>query len=448
MARQKTELAIGGMHCATCAVNIETILKDLPGVESVSVNYATEKATVEYDDKLVDLSGISGEVHSIGYTASEITDESKAFEEEEQIRAADLKALWTKFLVSITLGVIIFLGSFPMWFPWLPSFLNNNYVLMLLAAPVEFWAGLTFHKAALASLRHKTTDMNTLISLGTLVAFTYSAVITVFPQAGMVEGGMVMVYYDTAAIIIALIILGRYLEARAKGRAGAAIKKLIGLQAKTAHIIRDGTEREVALEDINPGDIILVRPGEKVPVDGVIIEGESSVDESMLTGEPLPVDKGPEDTVIGATINVTGSFKFKATKVGRETALAQIIALVQEAQGTKAPVQRLADRVTAVFVPGVIGIAALTFIIWLIAGPSGQAFNIAVLNAVAVLVIACPCALGLATPTAIMVGTGVGAERGILIRGAEALESVLKADTAVFDKTGTKLKANPTSRTS
>ncbi|MFH1736344.1 MAG: cation transporter, partial [Actinomycetota bacterium] len=287
MARQKTELAIGGMHCATCAVNIESILKDLPGVESVSVNYATEKATVEYDDRLVDLAGISGEVSSIGYSASEIADESKAFEEEEQIRSAELKVLWTKFLVSITLGIIIFLGSFPMWFPWIPAFLNNHYVLMLLAAPVEFWAGLTFHKAALVSLRHKTTDMNTLISLGTLVAFTYSAVITVFPQTGRIEGGMVMVYYDTAAIIIALIILGRYLEAKAKGRAGAAIKKLIGLQAKTAHVIHDGTEREVALEDINPGDIILVRPGEKVPVDGVIIEGESSVDESMLTGEPL-----------------------------------------------------------------------------------------------------------------------------------------------------------------
>jgi Cu+-exporting ATPase len=318
----------------------------------------------------------------------------------------------------------------------------NSLLQLLLETPVQFWIGWQFYQGALAAARHRTTNMNTLIAVGTSAAYIYSVTATFFPRLFEIQGYSAHVYYDTAAAIIVLILLGRLLEARAKGHTSEAIKKLMGLKPKTARVIREGREEDIPVDEVEMGDMVLVRPGERIPADGVIREGYSSVDESMVTGETIPVEKRAGDEVIGATVNKTGTFRFETTRVGRETVLSQIITMVQQAQGTKPPIARLADKIASIFVPAVMGIATVTFLVWLFLGPE-PALTYAVLNFIAVLIIACPCALGLATPTSIMVGTGKGAEYGILIRGGESLETAHKIDTIVFDKTGTLTKGQP-----
>ena len=342
----------------------------------------------------------------------------------------------------MVLSIPVLIGSFPDWFPWAPAILSNPFVLLLLTTPVQFWVGWQFHRGFWATLTHRTADMNTLVSIGTNAAYLYSVALTFFPSVIAPKGMEAMTYYDTAAILMTLIIMGRWFEAKAKARTSEAIKKLMGLQPRTARVIRAGQEQDISVEEVRAGDLVLVRPGEKVPVDGIVREGRSALDESMLTGESLPVERGPGDQVIGATLNKTGSFKFEATKVGRETVLAQIIRLVEQAQGSKAPIQRLVDKIAGVFVPIVIVVAAVTFGVWLLFGPE-PAFLFALSNSVAVLVIACPCALGLATPTSIMVGTGKGAEHGVLIKNAESLERAYRVGVIVFDKTGTLTVGKP-----
>ncbi|MEE8429120.1 MAG: heavy metal translocating P-type ATPase, partial [Gammaproteobacteria bacterium] len=439
----KISLPIGGMTCASCVSNVEGVLADVPGVTSVSVNLATEKATVDYVPGVADLDDFKKAVAESGYLVLEIAESADGETMEDRERAArekEMKTLTRKFLFAAILSIPIFLGSYPEWFPWLPQLLKNWVFVFILVTPVQFWAGWQFYRGAWAAAKHKTSDMNTLIAIGTSAAYLYSAAVTFAPQ--LFPEGMDTVYYDTSSIIIGLILLGRIMEARAKGQTSEAIRKLIGLQAKTARVIRDGQEVDIPIVDVIADDIVLVRPGEKVPVDGEITEGYSTLDESMVTGESLPVDKKVGDEVIGATINRTGAFKFKATKVGKETMLSQIIKLVEDAQGSKAPIQRLVDKVTSVFVPIVLVIATITAIVWLFFGPQ-PALNFALVNFVAVLIIACPCALGLATPTSIMVGTGKGAENGVLIRGGEALETAHKINSIIFDKTGTLTKGEP-----
>ena len=441
---QRVAIPISGMTCAACVAKIEKALNGLDGVIEAGVNFGVEKATVEYLPQQLKVVDIKRAIDELGYKSLNIETESTVDREREE-RQNEIKKLFRFFIFSVVLSIPIFFGS-AKWIPWVPAALQNFYVLFALATPVQFLAGWRFYKGAMASLRHKTADMNTLIAVGTSAAYLYSVAVTFFQsyfepyfEARNLE---LHVYYETAVIIITLILLGRLLEAKAKGRTSEAIKKLMGLQAKTARVLRDGEEIDIPVEEVKIGDLVVVRPGEKIPVDGVIKEGYSAVDESMLTGESMPVDKKAGDEVIGATINKTGAFKFEAIKVGKETALAQIIQLVDEAQGSKAPIQRLADVISAYFVPIVITISVLTFIVWYFAGPP-PAFLYALLNLVAVLIIACPCALGLATPTAIMVGTGRGAENGVLIKGGESLETAHKIDTIVFDKTGTLTKGEP-----
>ena len=440
---EKVTLNIGGMTCASCVGNVEAALQHVDGVLSATVNLATERATAEFLPGVVTIADLRRAVQGVGYTVESVQGEETAQEDVERLaRTKETRRLRNKFAVAAVLGAVIFLGSFDEWFPWMPSVLQNWYALWALATPVQFWAGAQFYRGAWGALQHKTTNMNTLIAVGTSVAYFYSAAATLFPDFFATAGSDAKVYFDTAAIIIALILLGRFLEARAKGQTSEAIRKLMGLQPPTARLVRDGQEVDVPVEEVVPGDVVLVRPGERIPVDGEVIEGASSVDESMLTGESMPVEKGPGTAVFGATINRMGSFKFRATKVGRDTVLAQIVRMVQEAQGSKAPIQRLADVVASYFVPVVIGIALVTFVVWLFAGPA-PALTFALLNLVAVLIIACPCALGLATPTAIMVGTGKGAEQGVLIRSAEALETAHKVHAVVLDKTGTLTRGRP-----
>ena len=328
------------------------------------------------------------------------------------------------------------------WFPWVPGILRNPLLLWALATPVQFIMGIQFYKGAWGALKHGSADMNTLVAVGTSAAYFYSVAAAIAPSYFRGAGVHPDVYFDTSAMIIVLILFGRTLEARAKGRTSEAIRKLMGLRPATARVTRDGVDIDIPVEDVVVGDILLVRPGEKIPADGTVVEGKSTVDESMITGESFPASKGPGDEVIGATINRSGSFKFRAEKVGRETALAQIIRLVEQAQGSKAPIQRLADVIAGYFVPTVIGIAVVTFIVWFVFGPAPR-LTFALLNFVAVMIIACPCALGLATPTAVMVGTGRGATQGILIKGGETLETTHKVDTVVFDKTGTLTRGEP-----
>ncbi len=351
-------------------------------------------------------------------------------------------ALQIKVVVSLILGGLILWGSFPGLMNSAPLILQNFYLQLLLATPVQFWAGWEFYQATMPALRRRSANMDTLVALGTSVAYGYSAFVTIFPQVIQRIGVQPSPYFDVATIIIALILLGRYFEAKAKAGTSEAIKKLIGLQAKTARVVINGKETDIPIDQVVIGNIIRVRPGEKIPVDGVIEEGESSVDESMITGESIPKDKTKADFVIGATINKTGTFTFRATKVGKNTMLAQIIKLVQEAQASKAPIQRIADLISSYFVPIVIMLAVATFVVWYIFGPA-PAFLYAMLNTVAVLIIACPCAMGLATPTAIMVGIGKGAESGILIKDAQSLETAHKINAVIFDKTGTLTKGKP-----
>ncbi|MEK7558910.1 MAG: heavy metal translocating P-type ATPase [Patescibacteria group bacterium] len=450
MTEVKKSYPVRGMHCASCVRVIEKSLKRTPGVMDAVVNLATEKATVTYDPDTCREEQIVSAVSNVGYKV--VTEHNAVSEDQEEIeKAKELKKLRNKVAVSLFLGGFIFWGSFPGLINTAPELLKNFWVQLLLATPVQFWAGWDFYRATIPALKHRTANMDTLVALGTTVAYLYSAFVTFFPNIVMNLGLEAMPYFDVATIVIGLILLGRYFEARAKGQTSEAIKKLIGMQAKTARVISDGSPRftveaekevDIPIEQVVIGDVIRVRPGEKIPVDGILLEGNSSVDESMITGESIPVDKAKGDTVVGATINKSGTFTYKAAKVGQDTMLAQIIKLVQEAQGSKAPIQRVADLISSYFVPIVIMLAFATFGVWYVFGPS-PALLFALLNTVAVLIIACPCAMGLATPTAIMVGTGLGAEKGILIKDAQSLEIAHKVNTVVFDKTGTLTKGKP-----
>ena len=438
----KVEIPIQGIQCASCVQTIEKSLIQAPGVVKASVNMASETASVEYLPSVTSVAEITKAIESSGYRVLEIPDEKDLEDFEKVAREREYKKLKTKFLLGLALGLLIMLGSMPRLFPWVPAFLNNYFVLLVLATPVQFWIGWQFYRGAGSALRHKRANMNTLVAVGTSAAYLFSLAATLFP-AFFESGGLKPdVYFDTSAMIIVLILLGKLLEARAKGRTSEAIKKLAGLQPKTARVLKAGKEVDIPIKEVQVEDEILVRPGEKIPVDGIVTRGQSSVDESMLTGESMPVKKVVGDEVIGATLNKTGSFYFTATKVGKATALSQIIKLVRDAQGQKAPIQRLADIIAGYFVPVVIAIAVLTFVVWMFLGPDPK-FTFALLNFVAVLIIACPCALGLATPTAILVGTGKGAENGILIKGGESLETAHKLDAIVFDKTGTLTKGEP-----
>lgn len=438
----RIDLPIGGMSCASCAATIEQGLADLKGVEKVNVNFATEKATIEYLPTKTNLEEIKHAIEATGYKVLGAPSLEQDIDQEKEIREKEYKKLKTKFSAGLILGFLVLLGSMRHWFPWVPEFLSNFYVLWAIATPVQFWIGGQFYRGAWGAFKHRRADMNTLIAVGTSAAYLYSVAATLVPSFFYAGGIDPVVYFDTSAMIIVLILFGRLLEARAKGQTSDAIKKLAGLQPKSARIIRDGREIDIPVKEVLKGDMVVVRPGEKIPVDGTVKEGRSAVDESMISGESLPVQKGPGSEVISATINKTGSFRFQATKVGKDTVLAQIIKLVEAAQGSKAPIQRLADVISGYFVPVVILIAILTFIIWLGFGPK-PSLTLALLNFVAVMIIACPCALGLATPTAVMVGTGKGAENGILIKGGESLETAHKLDTIVFDKTGTLTKGEP-----
>jgi P-type Cu+ transporter len=429
----RVEIPVTGMTCASCVGRVERAFEKVPGVLEANVNLASEKATVRYVAGEVERRDLQRAVEGAGYGLSR---------GEEHPGESEYEKLEDDFLLAAALTAVIFAGSLPMMLGFEPLVPMNwlSFVLLGLATPVQFWAGRRFYRGAWGALKHGQANMNTLVVMGTSAAYLYSAVATLAP--GLFAAGRADVYFDTSALIISLILLGRLLEARAKGRTDEAIKKLAGLQAKGARVVRGGEEFDVSVEDVRVGDIVVVRPGEKVPVDGRVVSGGSAVDESMITGESMPVAKREGDEVIGATMNTSGSFRFEATKVGEDTALHQIMRMVEEARGSKAPIQRLADRISAVFVPVVIGLAAVTFLIWLLFGPE-PALTFALLNTVAVLIIACPCAMGLATPTSIMVGTGKGAESGILVRGGEALEGAHKLDTVVLDKTGTLTRGEP-----
>ena len=441
----KAVYAVEGMTCASCVSRVEKALSGVEGVASADVNLATERATVTFNPEQTGYEKMARAVDAAGYRLVASEEGEEALDRERKRREREARLLKAKLIYSAASAVVIMVLSMGhMAIPGLSSLSQRTLflILFLLATPVQFGPGWTFYRGAWKAARHGTTDMNTLIAVGTTAAYGYSVLVTFFPSFISGTGLELAVYYDASATIIALILLGKYLEAKAKGRTSDAIRRLLDLQARTARVLRDGKERDIPVEEVRVGDTVIVRPGEKIPVDGEISEGRSVVDESMLTGEPLPVEKGPGDEVTGATVNGTGSFRFRVTRVGSDTVLAQIIKLVEEAQGSKAPIQRLADKVASVFVPVVISIAAVTFLVWLLTGPD-PSFNYALITAISVLVIACPCALGLATPTAIMVGTGKGAELGILIKGGEVLETAGRLDVVVFDKTGTLTSGSP-----
>jgi P-type Cu+ transporter len=444
---ENTNLKLRGMSCASCARNIEDSIRSVPGVNECNVNFGAEQATVTYDSRITDVAAIQEAVDAAGYSAVPMQDEIFAPEDdtERRERLVENRQLTRKVWISGIISAILVIGSLPMMtglpVPFIPAWMHNPWLQLVLTAPVLFWCGSSFFINAGKALKRHTATMDTLVAIGTGTAYLYSLFPTFFPQWFISQGLTPDVYFEAASVIIALILLGRLLENRAKGQTSEAIRKLMGLQAKTARVIRNNQEIDIPIAEVVFGDIILVRPGEKIPVDGEIVEGTSTIDEAMVTGESVPVKKRSGDEVIGATINKTGSFKFRATRVGKDTFLAQIVKLVQQAQGSKAPIQRLADRVTGWFVPAVIAIAIATFILW---------YNImgnvtmALITTVGVLIIACPCALGLATPTSIMVGTGKGAENGILIKGADSLEMAHKLRAIVLDKTGTITQGKPT----
>ena len=450
--REVVELPVTGMTCASCVRRVEKALAGVPGVREATVNLATEKARVVLEEIEPASAGLDpGElrtaVERAGYGVGEVrvdaafTSPSRAAEAEadvrEREREVELAGLKRKWIVSLLLGVAMMVE---MYAPFGLGMETVAPLLLIQATIVQFWAGATFYRTAWAALRHGGTNMSTLVAVGTSAAYGYSAFVTLWPDLGASLGFPFHLYYEVAVIVIALVLLGRWLELRAKKQTGAAIKALMGLRARTARVIRDGVERDLPVEEVRVGDLVRVRPGEKVPVDGVVVEGRSALDESMLTGESLPVDKGVGEEVIGATLNRTGGFVFRATRVGRDTTLSQIVRLVEEAQGSKAPMQRMVDTISGYFVSAVLGLAAVTFLVWLFLGPS---LIFALTATIAVLIIACPCALGLATPTAIMVGTGKAAENGILVRGGEALETTRKLDAIVLDKTGTLTRGEP-----
>ena len=437
----KKTYSIKGMHCASCVNVLERSLKKIDGVSDANVNLATEKATISFNLKKVNEKSLALAVSNAGYEMV-LEDENMQRDHMKMGKEEELKRLRNKVIVSLFLGSLILWGSFPGLMNTSPSILQNFSLQLLLALPVQFWAGLEFYKAAIPAFKHRNANMDTLVAIGTSVAFFYSLTVVLFPQVLKQIGVEAAPYFDVSTIIIGLILLGRYFEAKAKAGTSEAIKKLIGLSAKTARVVRSGKEIDISIEEVLLGDAIRVRPGEKIPVDGVILEGESSVDESMVTGESLPVEKVKGANVIGATINKQGTFVYKATKVGSDTMLSQIIKLVQEAQGSKAPIQRVADLISSYFVPIVIMLSLATFVVWFDFGPE-KGFIFALLSMVSVLIIACPCAMGLATPTAVMVGTGKGAENGILIKDAKSLEIAHKVNTVVFDKTGTLTNGKP-----
>jgi Cu+-exporting ATPase len=454
VAAGDADLLIRRLSDDSDAQRLQKALASMEGVLEAQVSYATERARLRYIPTIISQADLRRAISAAGFEAVETGGETE--DAEAKARQVEIDEQRRLLIIGLLFTVPLFLFSMGRDFGLLPSFfyvqslmvgmrespLWVSWVMLLLATPVQFYVGWQYYVGAYKALRNGSANMDVLIAMGSSVAYFYSIVITL----GLLGGH---VYYETAAVIITLIRLGKFLEARAKGRTSEAIKKLMGLRAKTARVVRDGQEMEVPVDDVRVGDLVLVRPGEKIAVDGVVVEGRSAVDESMLTGESLPVEKGPGDPVIGATLNKLGLLRFEATKVGRETALAQIIRLVEDAQGSKAPIQKLADQVSAVFVPVVISIATLTFLGWLIFGPplpvnaDVDNFTRALINAVAVLVIACPCAMGLATPTAVMVGTGKGAEMGILFRSSEALERAGNVSIVVLDKTGTITKGQP-----
>ncbi|MBI5001885.1 copper-translocating P-type ATPase [Candidatus Woesearchaeota archaeon] len=429
---KKVQLSISGMHCASCATILTKALTKVSGVTEATVNYSTERAVVSYDPQQTGVPAFINAIKGKGYTAT-VFDSAKGKDKEEHRRKKEIAETKQLFFIGLLFSLPAFLitSVFPSVGIEIPF---AEYIAWILASPVQFYVGWQFYRGTWHSLRNGSASMDTLIAIGTSAAYFYSIYVVLFqPELGQ--------YFEVGAILITFVMLGKYLEALAKGKTSAAIKKLMGLQPKTALVVRNGKQEEIPIDSVVVGDIVIVKPGQKIPVDGTIVDGHSSVDESMITGESIPVEKKKGDPVIGATINKTGSFRFKATKVGANTTLSQIVQLIEDAQAKKAPIQRFADAVSAYFVPIVIGIAILTFITWYFG--AGETFSFSLLTAVAVLVIACPCALGLATPTAIMVGTGKGAEKGVLIKGGDALEAAHKVRSVIFDKTGTITHGEP-----
>jgi Cu+-exporting ATPase len=454
----KAELAVSGMTCAACAGRVEKSLVRAAGVNSAGVNLATERATIDYDQSATDVDTLIEVVKNAGYGARNSSDRglsakaaTAAEAAESRVRREEYERLKRKFWIAAALSLPVLAIAMSHGRIRLLDFPGANWVELLFTTPVVVYCGAQFYRGAWAAFRHRAADMNTLIAIGTGAAYVYSVVATIWPTAFATPMTMdsgagtptAPVYFEAAGVIIALVLLGRMLESRAKGRTSEAIQHLMRLQAKTARIVRGGLEVEVEIDAVVPGDIIQVRPGERIPVDGLVTEGQSSVDESMLTGESLPVEKKAGDEVFGATMNATGAFRFEATRVGRDTTLQQIVRLVEQAQGSKAPIARMADVISGIFTPVVLCIAILTFAAWFVLAPVELRFTMALMNFVSVLIIACPCALGLATPTAIMVGTGRGAEEGVLIKGGESLEMTHRVDTVVLDKTGTITTGRP-----
>jgi Cu+-exporting ATPase len=441
-------MRIEGMNCASCVSHVEEALGEVQGVSKAAVNLATERATVDYLPDKISLADLEAAVRKAGYKAVAITDGAAGARGEQDARRRELIEMRRRLTVAATLTVpLLLLEMVPMLLPpvreWLTGVISTQtlwYLFFALATAVQFGPGWRFYRAGWAALRRGSPDMNTLVMIGTSAAYGYSVVATFMPS--VLPAGAVHVYYEAAAVIITLILVGKYMEAVAKGRTSQAIRKLFSLQAKTAHVIRNGRETEVPIDDVRPGDVIRVRPGEKVPVDGRVVEGTSYVDESMITGEPVPVEKAQGAEVVGGTINTTGSFTFEATRVGAETVLAQIIRTVEQAQASKPQIQALADKVVAVFVPVVLVLAAITFAVWYFVGPE-PALTSALVAAVSVLIIACPCAMGLATPTSIMVGTGKAAEMGVLFRKGDALQTLQEVEVVALDKTGTLTEGRP-----
>ena len=436
-------LKVLGMDSPHCAMMVENALKTLDGIANSDIDFSNQRAKIVFSPKKVAKEEIFRVITDAGYTPIEETgDVEEVLDREKTEREKSTRTLKMKIIIGGILSIFIFLGSFPEWFSFVPKFLNNNWILLLLTTPVQFWIGSQFYGGLKLLFKYRTADMNTLISIGTLAAYFYSAAVTIVPSFFTNGDIMPAIYFDTSAIIIVLILLGKYFEALMKGRASEAIKKLIGLQPKTANIIKNGKETEIPISEVVVGDAIVVRPGERIPVDGKIIDGDSEIDESMVTGESMPVHKKTGSLVIGSTINKFGTFTFQATKVGKDTVLSHIIKMVEEAQGSKAPIQRLADTVSSYFVPVVFAIAVLSFIAWFVFGPQ-PTFTFALVNFVAVLIIACPCALGLATPMAIMVASGSAAQRGILVKDATSLEIANKINAVIMDKTGTLTQGKP-----
>lgn len=449
LGTQSASLNIGGMTCSACVSHIENALREVPGVAEANVNLGVERATVEFIPGIVELSDLQAAVEGAGYRVEGFNDSGDQERELERLsKMKEIRELRNRLMFAGAGAILLFLGTFDV-FPWVSNLMGRNYypfLLWALATPVQFWAGSNFYTSGLGALKHGTSNMHTLIALGTTVAYAYSVTVVLldaFSPGVLADNGIeAKVYFDTAAIIVALILLGRFLEAGARGRTSEAIRRLIGLRPTSARVLRDGNEIDIPVDQVIIGDTVMVRPGEKIPVDGLVTDGYSAVDESMLTGESMPVEKVPGDKIFGATINSNGALYFEATQVGGETVLAQIIGLVEEAQGSKAPIQRLADQVASYFVPAVIIASLAAFAFWMLLGPA-PVLTFSTLVLVSVLIIACPCALGLATPTAIIVGTGKGAELGVLIKQAEALEIAHKVDTVVLDKTGTLTTGKP-----